>query len=178
MYVCTLLQVTLVLCVLRCASLSCHPSLPPPSPSGQIVHQLEKNLKEDREEVEEALSKAFIHANTALMTTPIKYMTSGSTCVTMYMRGSTYWIANCGDSRAVMARRDGESLVAVDLSRDHKPDDPEEKARIEAWGGFVSPAPEPGLSARVWLDENYTMIGLAMGRSIGIDVCVNGLSGS
>ncbi|CAE7763028.1 PPC6-7, partial [Symbiodinium microadriaticum] len=83
------------------------------------------------------------------------------------MRGSSYWIANCGDSRAVMARRNGGKLVAVDLSRDHKPDDPQEKARILSWGGFVSPAPEPGLSARVWLDENFTMIGLAMGRSIG-----------
>lgn len=102
------------------------------------------------------------------MTTPIKYMTSGSTCVSLYMRGNDYWIANCGDSRAVMARRKPDnSLVAFDLSRDHKPDDPLEKERIYAWGGFVSPAPEPGLSARVWLDEKFTMIGLAMARSIG-----------
>jgi protein phosphatase PTC2/3 len=31
----------------------------------------------------------------------------------------------------------------------------------------VSPPPEPGLSARVWLDEMCTQIGLAMARSIG-----------
>mmetsp|Transcript_103822 Transcript_103822/g.224069 ORF Transcript_103822/g.224069 Transcript_103822/m.224069 type:complete len:448 (+) Transcript_103822:3-1346(+) len=133
-----------------------------------IVHQLEKSLKEG-EEIEDALNKSFIHANTALMTTPIKYMTSGSTCVALYMRGNNYWIANCGDSRAVMARKvpDSTALTAVDLSRDHKPDDPLEMERIHNWGGFVSPAPEPGLSARVWLDEKFTMIGLAMARSIG-----------
>mmetsp|Transcript_4041 Transcript_4041/g.6265 ORF Transcript_4041/g.6265 Transcript_4041/m.6265 type:complete len:564 (+) Transcript_4041:52-1743(+) len=133
-----------------------------------IVHQIEKNLKEDPENVEEALTTSFIHANTALMTTPIKYMTSGSTCVTIYIRGNSYWVANCGDSRAVVARKGADdSLTAVDLSRDHKPDDPIEAARITSWGGFVSPAPEPGLSARVWLDEKFTMIGLAMARSIG-----------
>ena len=39
--------------------------------------------------------------------------------------------------------------------------------RIEAAGGFVLPPPEEGLSARVWLDADFTSIGLAMGRSIG-----------
>ena len=41
------------------------------------------------------------------------------------------------------------------------------QARILAKGGFVSPPPEPGLSARVWLDPQHTQIGLAMARSLG-----------
>jgi hypothetical protein len=44
-------------------------------------------------------------------------------------------------------------------------------ARIKQWGGFVSPAPDPGLSARVYLDAEFTMIGLAMSRSIGEFMC-------
>lgn len=40
-------------------------------------------------------------------------------------------------------------------------------ARITKAGGFVSPPPEPGLSARVWLDAEFTQVGLAMARSIG-----------
>jgi protein phosphatase PTC2/3 len=142
-----------------------------------VVNQLEMNINMQLS-VEEALSNAFIHANTSLMTTPIKYMTSGSTCVAMYARGNEFWIANCGDSRVVMARCCPEDvgkdtpvadleLEAIDLSRDHKPDDPEEQKRIEEWGGFVKPAPEEGLSARVYLDQKFTMIGLAMARSIG-----------
>jgi protein phosphatase 2C family protein 2/3 len=142
-----------------------------------VVNQLEMNINMNLS-VEEALSNAFIHANTSLMTTPIKYMTSGTTCVAMYARGEEFWIANCGDSRVVMARCAPEDvgkdtpiedldIKAVDLSRDHKPDDPEEQKRIEEWGGFVKPAPEEGLSARVYLDQKFTMIGLAMARSIG-----------
>ena len=62
-------------------------------------------------------------------------------------------------------------MTAKDLSRDHKPDDADEMARIKQWGGFVSPAPDPGLSARVYLDAEFTMIGLAMSRSIGTEFC-------
>lgn len=53
------------------------------------------------------------------------------------------------------------------LSFSSQPDDPEEMARIVAWGGFVCPPAEVGLSARVYLDPGFTMIGLAMARSIG-----------
>ena len=60
-----------------------------------------------------------------------------------------------------------QQLEAIDLSNDQNPDLPEEQSRIESMGGFVSPPPEPGLSARVWLDIGCTQIGLAMSRSLG-----------
>jgi serine/threonine protein phosphatase PrpC len=129
---------------------------------------LEKNLA-ICDTVEDALINSFVTANSSLESTPIKYMTSGSTCVGVYVRDEEYWVANVGDSRAVIATWDSVTgeLVAHSLSRDHKPDDPEEKQRIEASGGFVSPAPLPGLSSRVYLDPEFTMIGLAMARSLG-----------
>jgi serine/threonine protein phosphatase PrpC len=119
-----------------------------------------------------ALQETFVKTNIALMATQINYMTSGCTCVCAYVNGSTLYVANCGDSRAVMARGDAgyEGLKASNLSRDHKPDDPDEAERIIEWGGFILPAPEPGLTARVYLDEAHTMIGLAMARSIGASV--------
>mmetsp|Transcript_32248 Transcript_32248/g.75158 ORF Transcript_32248/g.75158 Transcript_32248/m.75158 type:complete len:349 (-) Transcript_32248:757-1803(-) len=43
-------------------------------------------------------------------------------------------VANVGDSRCAMVRRDGS---AFPLSRDHKPNRPDEKARVEAAGGHV-----------------------------------------
>ena len=42
-------------------------------------------------------------------------------------------VANSGDSRAVLSK-DGKAL---EMSQDHKPDNAEEKARIEKAGGFV-----------------------------------------
>ena len=100
-------------------------------------------------------------------------------------------ISNAGDSRAVLARRrvanntnmyitkqatltvdkstkiPTQEFITIPLSVDQNPDTPGEKERILNEGGFVSPPPEPGLSARVWLDAEYTQIGLAMARSIG-----------
>lgn len=47
------------------------------------------------------------------------------------------YVANAGDSRAVLARKSGDKYTAVEMSVDHKPDLPEEKKRIERAGGFV-----------------------------------------
>ncbi|VDN97573.1 unnamed protein product [Rodentolepis nana] len=44
------------------------------------------------------------------------------------------YVANAGDSRAVLCR----SGTAVELSEDHKPEDPPERARINAAGGTVT----------------------------------------
>lgn len=59
------------------------------------------------------------------------------------------------------------NLTTIPLSKDQNPDSPGEQERILNAGGFVSLPPEPGLSARVWLDDQCTQIGLAMARSIG-----------
>ena len=97
-----------------------------------------------------------------------KAKSSGSTAVVVLFRDSHLWIANAGDSRAVVASiaEDG-SLSSKDLSRDHNPDTPGERERIIASGGFVMPPPEPGLSARMYTDKKMTKYGLAMARSLG-----------
>lgn len=97
---------------------------------------------------------------------------SGTTCVFAICGRGLLHTANVGDSRAVLTTRPvnhengEESRSALDLkldvrtlTRDHKPDDPEEKPRIEACGGIVR-------DNRVWLQKPpYT--GLNMARSFG-----------
>jgi len=140
----------------------------------QIAISLEKHPALEMDPVT-ALKETFVNTNTALLVTPMNFMTSGTTCVAAYYANNTLFVANCGDSRAVVAVAGADgTLTAQELSRDHKPDDPIEQARIEASGGFVSPPPRPGLSARVYLDQAHTMIGLAMARSIG-DYAVKGV---
>ncbi|KAK8553629.1 hypothetical protein V6N13_062426 [Hibiscus sabdariffa] len=58
---------------------------------------------------------------------------AGSTASTAVLVGDRLLVANVGDSRAVICR--GGSAFAV--SRDHKPDQSDERQRIEDAGGFV-----------------------------------------
>lgn len=46
---------------------------------------------------------------------------SGTTAITVLLRGRTAYIANVGDSRAVLAERHGDRIVAQDLSYDQTP---------------------------------------------------------
>ena len=55
--------------------------------------------------------------------------TAGTTTSMPYLRGDSLHVACTGDSRAVMGRVNGGKIVAVDLSTDHRPDLPDEKAR-------------------------------------------------
>ena len=74
---------------------------------------------------------------------------SGSTLVFGLLSGQKLVIANVGDSRCVMAKRQEGKLVAVQLTRDHSPDDPEEKKRIVAAGGRVG-VTAPGQPFRIF----------------------------
>lgn len=115
-----------------------------------------------------ALINAFVTTNDMLSAEPdVEPMFSGTTAVCVLMRENHIWCANCGDSRAVIGTLAGKKIKARDVSHDQNPDTPGEKERIVRSGGFVSPPPEPGLSARVWLDEGMKQVGLAMARSIG-----------
>ncbi|WOK94380.1 putative protein phosphatase 2C 59 [Canna indica] len=58
---------------------------------------------------------------------------AGSTASTAILVGDRLLVANVGDSRAVICR--GGKAMAV--SRDHKPDQTDERQRIEDAGGFV-----------------------------------------
>lgn len=92
---------------------------------------------------------------------------SGTTAVGMLVCDRDVFVANIGDSRAVLAtfNADEQKYVRRYETRDHKPDDPDERQRIEASNGRVF---EWG-SYRVWL-QDVDMPGLAMSRSFGDSV--------
>jgi serine/threonine protein phosphatase PrpC len=64
---------------------------------------------------------------------------SGSTCTFLYVPAGAgdMTVAHVGDSRAVIARKQGGKFVSEDLTEDHKPNLPKEKERIEKAGGRV-----------------------------------------
>jgi len=112
----------------------------------------------------QALSEAYIEVDTNLAK-EIDASVSGTTAVTCLIKEGHLWIANSGDSRAIVVRNAGPNgqLKAIDLTIDHKPDSPGEMKRILQMGGHVTPAGANGSPSRVW----HNLRGLAMARSIG-----------
>ena len=98
----------------------------------------------------------------------IKTEFSGTTAVICIIRGSHLYTFNVGDSRAILASEVNDECVVTELTHDHKPSLPEEKARIENAGGRVfSMEYEDGYDGpvRVWLADQ-DIPGLAMSRSL------------
>lgn len=126
--------------------------------------------------VQMAMNRAFEATNKEInvMGTDVRY--SGSTCCSILVYGNHLYMANVGDSRAIIVSQDPDHprrCFARALTRDHKPDDPDELKVIVAAGGRVDSyrdafgkkvGPE-----RVWM-KDADVPGLAMSRSFGDQV--------
>lgn len=123
--------------------------------SGLMKHrlpfQIEKHMKEalakhsmtqypDSKVIDECLTKAFAETNAEVykMVSDVRF--SGSTCTSMITYGRKVYCANVGDSRTILIRAapgSSEACLVRSLSRDHKPDDPEESKVILANNGRI-----------------------------------------
>jgi serine/threonine protein phosphatase PrpC len=121
---------------------------------------------------DESIINTFISTNDSLINnSKIDCSLSGSTCTTLIINLEKIICANLGDSRAVLAKYEKGAYNAIDLSRDHKPSDPDEMKRILLKGGRIRPFYDEELKKylgpeRVWLN-NSDIPGLAMTRSLG-----------
>ena len=95
--------------------------------SAYCAKKLPKKLEWDAADAETALETAFVELDKKYID---KCNGDGSTAVLAVVQGDKVWVANCGDSRALLVRKG----VCIPLSRDHKPDDPVERKRIENFG--------------------------------------------
>lgn len=89
-------------------------------------------LASRRQQVTAALKDAVARVDAEVLARP-EWKYQGSTCVGVLLFDDAIISLNVGDSRAILCRG-GE---AVELTRDHKPNDPEELARISSLGGSV-----------------------------------------
>jgi serine/threonine protein phosphatase PrpC len=90
---------------------------------------------------------------------------SGTTATLAMQRDGRLHLAHVGDSRAVLARKQGNGLRAEELTVDHKPTCECERTRIQAAGGEVRRL-EGDIPHRVFLPGKMYP-GLSMTRSIG-----------
>jgi len=148
--------------------------------SGYVKQRFPEILRQERtltNEPVKALKRATLIVDHELSASDIDVRFSGTTFVGVFIQGNKLYCANAGDSRAVLARQEGYRVdnrtrqwVAVALSRDHKPSEPDENKRILERGGRVMPYyDEDGETLgphRVWL-RDHDLPGLAMSRSLG-----------
>lgn len=86
----------------------------------------------------EACHAAFLSTNSQLHAdSSIDDSMSGTTAITILVRGKTLYVANSGDSRAIIAERRGADIVAVDLSIDQTPFRDDELERVKICGARV-----------------------------------------
>ena len=112
----------------------------------QIDQHLKKALAKhsmatypDFENVQQTLTLAFAETNNEVykMVSDVRF--SGSTCTSILTYGRKVYCANVGDSRTIIIRQapNGEGCLVRALSRDHKPDDPDEARVIHANNGRI-----------------------------------------
>ncbi|KAH8073646.1 protein serine/threonine phosphatase [Aureococcus anophagefferens] len=83
-----------------------------------------------------ALRAAFFALDASLRWPPLIRRGRGVVALVDRAAGVVY-VANAGDSRAILLRAGGAAPAA--LSEDHKPEDDRERSRVEAAGGVVTP---------------------------------------
>ncbi|PRQ38957.1 putative protein-serine/threonine phosphatase [Rosa chinensis] len=132
----------------------------------------------------EAYNSAFLTTNSELHSSVIDDTMSGTTAITVLVVGNTLYVANVGDSRAVIAVKDGNRIIAEDLSCDQTPFRKDEYERvkqsgarvlsvdqveglkdpsIQSWGDEESEGGDP---PRLWV-QNGMYPGTAFTRSVG-----------
>lgn len=132
------------------------------------------NLAADAESLQVAITDALKSVEKSVLQNPsIDTEFSGTTAVVTIVRENLVVVGNVGDSRItrgfVMGDGDAASIGCDSVSIDHKPDRPDEKARIVASGGRVFAVEyDDGIDGppRVWLGH-MDVPGLAMSRSLG-----------
>lgn len=102
-----------------------------------VKHNLFTNLIKHPKfisDTKSAISESYSYTDSEFIKSEKNQMKdAGSTASTAVLVGNRLLVANVGDSRAVICRNGN----AIAVSRDHKPDQSDERRRIEDAGGFV-----------------------------------------
>ncbi|KAG5405463.1 hypothetical protein IGI04_011582 [Brassica rapa subsp. trilocularis] len=158
--------------------------------SNFVKNRVVELLSEDAallQDPEKAYKTAFLRVNEELHSSEIDDSMSGTTAITVLVVGDKIYVANVGDSRAVLAVKDGSHrnrILAEDLSYDQTPFRTDECERVKGCGARVlsvdqveglkdpsvqtwaSEENEGGDPPRLWV-QNGMYPGTAFTRSVG-----------
>lgn len=128
-----------------------------------IPKDIVTELREGKD-FQEAYVEAFLSTNKALHRAYIDDKMSGTTAITAVIKNNTVHIANCGDSRAIIATQEGEQLVSRPLSVDQTPFRLDERERCKKFGARIMTMDQ--LEGLAPLHENW---GLNLGEEVDED---------
>lgn len=114
-----------------------------------IASSLKSNMNNDQ--IKSALQHVFVEIDRKLEKT-FKSTHGGSTAIVAVVLGTKIYLVNLGDSRGVVFDSLGTILLA---SKDHKPGEPAEKARIEKAGGHVSTVGVPRVNGTLAVSRAF-----------------------
>ncbi|XP_006366012.1 probable protein phosphatase 2C 1 [Solanum tuberosum] len=144
------------------------------NPGSEVVDPDKDQVNTDKVDTQrrEAFLQSYKAMDKELRSQPnLDCFCSGSTAITLVKQGSNLYMGYIGDSRAILASKDdNDSMVAVQLTVDLKPDLPKEAERIKQCKGRVFALQDEPEVQRVWLPFDNAP-GLAMARAFG-DFCV------
>ena len=139
-----------------------------------FLGHLETFLKTENEH--KAIQRAYEITNNELKCTRIDIRYSGATCSCVLLTKGKLFTGNIGDSRSLLCSIIDGKECCKELTSDHKPSLPAEKARIEASGGevrrIISENGEEYGPYRVYIKGERSP-GLAMSRSFGDTVAAS-----
>ena len=148
-----------------------------------LPENLKKNIlnskidinKSPIESISKIITKTFIETNSSLINNSnIDISSSGCTCSSILLTQNNLISINLGDSRCILGRFNPEnnSCSCLNLTRDHKPTEEDEKERIIKKGGNISKGKDEfgnsGGIMRIWKTDGN--IGLALTRSFGDEI--------
>ena len=148
-----------------------------------LPENLKKNIlnskidinKSPIESISKIITKTFIETNSSLINNSnIDISSSGCTCSSILLTQNNLISINLGDSRCILGRFNSEnnSWSCLNLTRDHKPTEEDEKERIIKKGGNISKGKDEfgnsGGIMRIWKTDGN--IGLALTRSFGDEI--------
>ncbi|XP_076358042.1 integrin-linked kinase-associated serine/threonine phosphatase 2C-like isoform X3 [Tachypleus tridentatus] len=100
------------------------------------------DLTQVEKEIKRCLIETFKKTDEEFLKEASKHKPSwkdGTTAITVLAINNTLYIANLGDSKAILCRYNEQNMryTAIPLSKDHSPTDYEERMRIQKAGGYV-----------------------------------------
>jgi len=138
--------------------------------AAKLSQRLRPDLKQEENDlvVKKALEEAFVELDEGCGSDGEH---GGCTATVVLQLGSKIFVANTGDSRSFICVHHSATGYTdiVYTTQDHKPNVPEEHARVESMGGEVWVPSHGQGAARVVFNDPQTgaQTGLAMSRSIG-----------